>query len=137
MPRKDDKLAVVSSKETVAVEEVPQPRQSYFSQFTALPVKVLVREAAERKIMILCPHFDAETLSKLSIDQIERTYRCRMNAYKAGAGERVFVVATGGEVADKFTEVHAMYAALRGEVAELPEQRIDLDASSELVGAAS
>jgi hypothetical protein len=135
MPRKDKKPASVSTAQTSIVDEVPQPRLSYLELFTALPVTVLVRDKAERKLMLICPQLNPDWLSHLPIDQLERTYRRRMNAYKADSGARVFIVETCDEVAAKFTEVQAMFAALRGEIPAIPSQIIELDVTPELVGA--
>ncbi|MEO7617851.1 MAG: hypothetical protein ABIS59_03340, partial [Candidatus Saccharibacteria bacterium] len=134
---KDKKPASFSTASTSIVDEVPQPRLSYLDRYTALPVKVLVRDVAERKLMLICPQLNADWLSGLPIEQLQRTFRCRMNAHKADSGARVFIVATCDEVAGKFTEVQAMFAALRGETPVIPDQTIVLDAASELVGAMS
>lgn len=146
MPRKDDKLAVVSSGTNAAQEEAPPQRQSYISQFTALPVQVIVSEVAIRRLrgiytMVdgkrVYSKFDEEYLRTLSPDKLQRFYHYRMNEFKPHSGDRVFVVATEDEVASKYDEVQRKFAMLRGYVTDLPTQRIDLDATSELVGAAS
>ena len=72
MPRKDEKLASVNTASTHPVDEVPQPCRHYLDLFTALPVKVLVRNRAESKLMIICPHLDPVWLMALPIDQLQR-----------------------------------------------------------------
>ena len=107
------------------------PASNFRAIFEALPIKVMTKDVAITRIMRICPHIDLVWLQNMPIDHLERVYRKRMEAFRVHSGLKTYVVGTEKEVLKKLKSVQKLFADY-GQIDLLPEQRLDMDAVSEL-----